>query len=245
MSGNPPTGMKSILRTLLGCVLGFWCATSSSLAQTTAFTYQGRLNDGAAPANGTYDLTFALHGAVSGSAQVGVSLTNTATLVSNGLFTVSLDFGNQFPGANRWLEISVRTNGAGGFTRLAPRQPLTATPYAVYAPNAGTAVNAGSVAAANITGTIQAANIGAGSITSTMLANGSVTTGAIVDGAVTAAKVATVSNWFALTIANPTPAASDFFGGSVAAVGSDRVIIGARGDNTGALDAGAAYLFSN
>ena len=27
----------------------------------TAFTYQGRLNYGAAPANGTYDLTFAVY----------------------------------------------------------------------------------------------------------------------------------------------------------------------------------------
>ncbi len=236
--------MKTRLLRLIAFAVVALGITSAAFAQGTAFTYQGRLNDGAAPANGTYDLTFALHGAVSGPAQVGAALTNSATLVSNGLFTVSLDFGNQFPGANRWLEIGVRTNGAGGFTALAPRQPLTATPYAVYAPNAGTAVNAGSVAAANITGTIQAANIGAGSITSTMLANGAVTTGAIADGAVTAAKVATVSNWFPLTIANPTPAAIDYFGISVAAVGSDRVLIGAFGDDTGAADAGAAYLFS-
>ena len=46
------------------------------------------------------------------------------------------------------------------------------------------------------------------------------------------------------TFTNPTPAASDYFGHSVAAVGSDRVLIGAYQDNTGAADAGAAYLFS-
>jgi len=46
------------------------------------------------------------------------------------------------------------------------------------------------------------------------------------------------------TFTNPTPAASDYFGVSVAAVGSDRVLIGAYSDNTGAGDAGAAYLFS-
>jgi hypothetical protein len=44
------------------------------------------------------------------------------------------------------------------------------------------------------------------------------------------------------TITNPTPAASDYFGYSVAAVGTDRVLIGAYSDNTGATDAGAAYL---
>src|SRR5207302_1872565 len=41
-----------------------------------------------------------------------------------------------------------------------------------------------------------------------------------------------------------TPASDDFFGSSVAAVGTDRVLIGAPLDDTGALFAGAAYLFS-
>ena len=45
------------------------------------------------------------------------------------------------------------------------------------------------------------------------------------------------------TITNPTPAADDLFGSSVAAVGKDQVLIGAVSDNTGATDAGAAYLF--
>jgi hypothetical protein len=47
-----------------------------------------------------------------------------------------------------------------------------------------------------------------------------------------------------LTITNPTPVAYDCFGGSVAAVGSDRVLIGAPYDDVGADNAGAAYLFS-
>ena len=46
------------------------------------------------------------------------------------------------------------------------------------------------------------------------------------------------------TIANPTPQASDRFGFSVTAVGTERVLIGAPHDNTGATGAGAAYLFS-
>ena len=45
------------------------------------------------------------------------------------------------------------------------------------------------------------------------------------------------------TFTNPTPTANDYFGTSVAAVGSDRVLIGASFDNTGATDAGSAYLF--
>lgn len=47
-----------------------------------------------------------------------------------------------------------------------------------------------------------------------------------------------------LTITNPTPADLDFFGAYVAVLGTDRVLIGAHLDDTGATDAGAAYLFS-
>src|SRR5262245_46889686 len=74
-------------------------------AQGTAFTYQGRLNDGGLPASGNYDLKFALYNALSGGSAVGSAQTNAPVGVSNGLFTVTLDFGaGAFPGADRWLE---------------------------------------------------------------------------------------------------------------------------------------------
>jgi hypothetical protein len=107
----------------------------SAWAQGTAFTYQGRLNDGASPASGSYDLTFALFSVSSGPGQVGGTLTNAATAVSNGVFSVTFDFGANFPGADRWLEISVRTNSGGGFSTLGPRQKLTPAPYAITAGN--------------------------------------------------------------------------------------------------------------
>lgn len=123
---------KTLLR--FGLILCFlFTAVSLTFAQGTAFTYQGRLSAGGGPANGSYDLTFALFDAGTLGNQVGSTLTSTATPVSNGLFTVTLDFGNQFPGAPRWLEIGVRTNGAGGYATLAPRQPLTPSPYAITA----------------------------------------------------------------------------------------------------------------
>src|SRR5205823_5671105 len=102
-------------------------------AQGTVFTYQGRLASGASVANGSYDLTFALFSVSSGVGQVGGTLTNNATTVSNGLFAVALDFGANFPGADRWLEIGARTNGSGAFSTLSPRQKITATPYAITA----------------------------------------------------------------------------------------------------------------
>lgn len=46
------------------------------------------------------------------------------------------------------------------------------------------------------------------------------------------------------TFTNPTPELDDNFGFSVAAVGAEKVLIGARLDNTVAPDSGAAYLFS-
>src|SRR5437899_1064910 len=109
---------------------------SSVFAQGTAFTYQGRLNDGANPATGSYDVQFILFNVSQFGFPVGPILTNADVAVNNGLFTASLDFGlGVFMGSNYWLEIGVRTNGGGTFTTLVPRQPLTPAPYAIFAEN--------------------------------------------------------------------------------------------------------------
>jgi len=62
----------------------------STAALGTAFTYQGRLADTGSAANGVYDLRFAPYDALSGGTQVGRSLTNAATGVTNGYFTGTL-----------------------------------------------------------------------------------------------------------------------------------------------------------
>ena len=133
---------------LLCGVLAFFPA-EPLFAQGTAFTYQGRLNDGAAPANGSYDLTFSLFNTnLNGTPLVG-PVTNSAISISNGLFTVMIDFGSSvWNGQTNWLEIGVRTNGAAGFNTLAPRQQVTPTPYAITA--AGVA---GVISSGNISGT--------------------------------------------------------------------------------------------
>lgn len=148
---------------LLGVSFIFFVAQPVA-AQTTAFTYQGRLNEGANSANGLYDLRFAIFDAASGGAQQGNALINSATGVTNGLFTVALDFGaSVFDGSARWLEISVRTNGNGAFTNLAPRQPMTSTPYAVRALTAG-GVPAGAITSAMLAPGSASANLAAGGI---------------------------------------------------------------------------------
>jgi hypothetical protein len=123
-------------------------ATSTLRAQTTAFTYQGRLQSGSAPANGPHDFRFMLFAASDGGLIAG-PVTNAAVLVSNGLFQVTLDFQSSlvalttggFTGEDRWLDIAVRPAGGGVFTPLTPRQRITPAPYAVTAFNALTAMS--------------------------------------------------------------------------------------------------------
>ena len=240
------------------CLLGLWLGATAARAQGNAFTYQGQLNSDGAPVNGSNDLTFVLYNAASGGGTVGTSNVFNDLPISNGVFTVTLDFGaGAFDGSARWLQLAVRPGASTGpYTNLDPRQPILASPYAMRATAAGEAATVtGNVAASQLTGTLPPATIGAGSITTTMLAtgavgsnqlaNGAVTTSALADGAVTAAKVATTAGWgLATTFNNPTPALGDIFGDAVAAVGSDRVLIGDHFDSTGAVNAGAAYLLS-
>src|ERR1039457_4890396 len=132
--------MKTTLQSLL-IGLALSASIHQAAAQGTAFTYQGRLNDGTNPANGQYDFQFQVFDAATAGASYGSPNPNTVAGVgvSNGLFTVTLDFGGSvFTGPARWLQTSVRTNGSGSYTLLNARQPLTATPYAIYAGNAAT-----------------------------------------------------------------------------------------------------------
>lgn len=99
----------------------------------TAFTYQGRLVDAGSPADGPYDLQLVLRDAPSGGAQVGPLLTRDDVVVTNGLFTVSLDFGPVFGGSKRWLEVRVRPGAStGAYTPLTPLQEVAPAPNAVF-----------------------------------------------------------------------------------------------------------------
>lgn len=128
----------------------------SSIDLGTAFTYQGRLTDGGSGASGQYDFRFTLYDLdAGGSQEVGNILTKEDVSVNNGLFTVSLDFGNVFNGTAVWLEVAVRSgNSAGTYIVLGPRQALTATPYALYAKSAWSVTgNEGTDPSTNFLGT--------------------------------------------------------------------------------------------
>ncbi|MEZ5306086.1 MAG: tail fiber domain-containing protein [Pyrinomonadaceae bacterium] len=123
-------------------------SVTSIKAQTTSFSFQGSLNDGAASADGAYDFEFRLFDANTGGNQLGATATLNSIAVAQGVFSVSLDFGSQFDGSPRFLEISLRPAGQGAFTTLSPRQAILSNPYAIRsstAANADTATNAQSL----------------------------------------------------------------------------------------------------
>jgi Chaperone of endosialidase len=136
-------------------------AASTALAQGTAFTYQGRLTDSGAPSTGTYELEFKLFDAASGGTQqpqlspVTLQFTGEqAVAVTGGVFTVQLDFGaDAFPGASRYLEIGVRHVGEAAFTTLSPRQPVSATPYAIRSVSSASATDFSGALSGDVTGT--------------------------------------------------------------------------------------------
>ncbi len=112
------------------------------LAQTSSFTYQGKLADAGLPANATYDITFTLFDTIANGSQIGSAVVRNDVLVSDGAFSADLDFGVAAfaSGESRFLQIEVRLGSSTGtYTPLFPRQPLTSSPYAVKAASATSA----------------------------------------------------------------------------------------------------------
>src|SRR5215510_1242928 len=144
---------KQLLLTLILGALTCLCC-SAARAQTSAFTYQGKLTDGGTAATGNYDLQFKIFdgsGANANHLPVGspITITKTGHSVTNGSFIVSLDFGaGIFTGADRFLEIAVRHNSSESFVVLSPRQQISSNPYAIRSVNAATADAANSLASA-------------------------------------------------------------------------------------------------
>jgi hypothetical protein len=116
---------------------------STVFAQTGEFTYQGKLVAGGSAANTPHDFEFRL---CTSEINCPIPLEikyAMGILVSNGIFTVKLDFGSEhFSGEDRWLEIAVRPAGGSTFTTLTPRQRVTSAPYSIKSLTSVTATNA-------------------------------------------------------------------------------------------------------
>ncbi len=138
-------GLSPVKVSLCALIAAFVvCAMAPAApAQSTAFTFQGQLKSGGGAIAGLFDVRFALFDAASSGTQIGTTQCFANTVVTDGVFSTTLDFGPQFTTtAQRFIEISVRpATGLGcanttGFTTLAPRQLVSAAPTAVHAKSA-------------------------------------------------------------------------------------------------------------
>jgi hypothetical protein len=137
-------------------------AASVASGQSSFFNFQGRLNDGASPANGHYDLQFRLYDALTGGSRIGPTVTRADSVLVNGVFSTVLSFGSAAfaSGEARFLEISVRPAGSPNeYVVLGARQQLMTVPFALKASLADAADTANT--ATNATNAANAQNAAA------------------------------------------------------------------------------------
>lgn len=103
----------------------------------TAFSYQGRLRSGTEYVTGTCSFDFSLFDAAAGGNQLGVTVSKIGVTVTEGYFTVMLDFGDVFNGTARYLQVSnVNCGNSGDPVNLSGRVEIGVAPYAMYATTA-------------------------------------------------------------------------------------------------------------
>ncbi len=173
--------LNKLVLVLLLCLSAI-CAS----AQTTEFTYQGKLLDGSLAPTANYDFAFRLFKNPAGGAQLGPTVKRLSQPVVNGIFTVSLDFGAEFDGGARYIEISVDVTGGTGATTLSPRQPITSAPYAMRSTDSNSADSLNctscvnntqivSLSGSKLTGTISGDGSGLTNLNGNNISTGSVT----------------------------------------------------------------------
>ena len=187
---------ESVPLVLAAAVLVPVIAASGQIPMGTAFTYQGSLEYNGSAVTDTCDFEFTLWDSLTGGSQQGPSELENGVTVDDGLFTVELDFGQQFDGNARWLELAVCCPSTCAPATLIPRQELTPAPYGLYAADADMVdgYNVSDLDARYVeenepssisSGMMQPNSVGTSSIQSD-----AVTTGELADDAVTVEKLA-------------------------------------------------------
>lgn len=95
--------------------------------QTFAFSYYGQLRQNASAVSGTRNMQFRLYDAPIDGSPIGAAILRNAVVVTDGTFSVDLEFPGAFGVEQRWLEIIVEGE------ILAPRQRVNSVPVAQYA----------------------------------------------------------------------------------------------------------------
>jgi hypothetical protein len=162
----------------------------------SAVSVQGVLSVNGQPAGGVFDLRITPYPDAVTGAPLASPLEIDNVFFVEGAFTTKVDFGlNLFLGDAIFFEIAVRPgNSSGAYEVLAPRQELTAAPYALK-PAAGSVTdleiaNDAVRSAQILDGSVRTVELADAAVTSVKLADVSVATAKIADTAVSTAKLA-------------------------------------------------------
>ncbi len=167
------------IRTFMICLSLALLPLSTAFAQSTAFSYQGRLLESGMPASGMLDIQFSLFAAAQGGSAIAPDVFIADVLPDQGIFSVELDFGSAvLINTPLWLEIRLRPTGGGAFTLLRPRQPLNQAPRAVHTQAVGP-------------NSVNSSAIIDNSVTSVKILDGAVRSGEIQNGTITHSDVNT------------------------------------------------------
>jgi hypothetical protein len=193
-------------------LIGVGLTGHPALGVGTGFTFQGQLQQSGSLQNGPCDFQMSLFNAASGGSKLGATQTVSNVSVQEGLFILTLnaagEFGaTAFDGGDRWLEMALRCPaGSGAFgAAFNPRQPLTASPYALFAStsNSSTDVACSGCVAANdlASDSVTTIKILDNAVTSAKIADGTIVANDLANTAVTPAKIQPGSNGQVLTTA--------------------------------------------
>jgi hypothetical protein len=134
--------VKAFSSLLLAGAMALVCRDASAAPLGTSATFlnvQGVLHENGQPVNGSYWLEVALFTAPTGGIALAHDTNMNQVLVSNGLFTTTLDFGplavlGLSPTQDLYHQIDISPTGVpGSFTPLGPRQRIVPSMFATMA----------------------------------------------------------------------------------------------------------------